>query len=73
MTGPEVRDIIEACENKQKPLYAAIRELDDEIRKARKECPHEKRVPRHGDGVETAVCIYCEDEKHVRTYRCPTD
>ncbi len=72
-TGPEVRAFIAACEAKKDLLYATIREIDDQERKARDQCPHERRVPRHGDGVETAVCIYCEHEKHVRTYRIPFD
>lgn len=73
MTGPEVKSAIAACQAKRKPLYAAIREIDDEERKVRDSCPHERRVPYRADGVETAVCVYCEDEEHVHTYRCPTD
>lgn len=72
-TGPEVKAIIAACHAKRKPLYDAIKVIDAEERKARNACPHEQRVPRHGDGVETAVCIYCENEEHVHTYRMPLD
>lgn len=73
MTGPEVFKTVKKLEALIKPLRKQIRDLDDKIRDAKKKCPHEERVPRHGDGVETAVCVYCEDEEHVRTYRCPTD
>jgi len=68
MTGPQVEAIIQDCEAKKKPLYDAIRALDEQRQKARELCPHEKRYLYDADQVITNVCVYCGDQVHVRTY-----